>query len=82
MYIKAIENGYITAVGTGIVGEEITESEYDEILSVIRNKPKAEGKGYKLKTDLTWEAYDLPIPSEDDELDDAEALSIITGESE
>lgn len=82
MYIKVIEDGYITAVGTGIVGDEINESEYKEIMSVILSKPiPSDGKGYRLKEDLTWEEYDLPVPSEDDELDDAEALSIITGES-
>ena len=42
----------------------------------------AEGKGYRLKTDLTWEAYDLPPepePSDADELSDAEALNVILG---
>ena len=59
-YYKSIENGYILAVGTGFGGEEITEAEYTEIMAVIQNRPHAEGKGYKLRTDLTWEEYDLP----------------------
>lgn len=81
MYAKLIENGYITAFGTGIEGEEITEAEYNEILSVFQNRPHSKGKGYRLKEDLTWEEYDLPVPSEDDEISDEEAFSIITGES-
>ncbi|MEI3161699.1 MAG: hypothetical protein V8S57_08125 [Oscillospiraceae bacterium] len=36
-------------------GQKITEAEYNAILAVIRNRPAAEGKGYRLKTDLTWE---------------------------
>lgn len=83
MYVKVIEDGYIVTIGTGIVGEEITEEEYTEILENITNKPKPEsGKDYRLKIDLTWEEYDLPIPSEEDELTAEEALSILTGESE
>lgn len=80
MFAKLIENGYITAFGTGIEGEEITEAEYNEIMSVFQNRPHSEGKGYRLKTDLTWEEYDLPEPSEDEEISDAEAYSIIMGE--
>ena len=67
-------------MGTGYT--EITEAEYSEILAVIRNRPAAEGKGYRLKTDLTWEAYDLPPapePSDADELSDAQALNMILG---
>lgn len=53
---KTIENGYIIALQTVIGQTEITEQEYNEILSVIRNKPIAEdGYCYKLKEDLTWE---------------------------
>lgn len=59
-YYKMTNNTYITAIGTGPGGTEITEAEYNEILAIIRNRPQAEGKGYRLKTDLTWEEYDLP----------------------
>lgn len=49
------------AIGTGSGGAEITEDEYNEILSVIRSRPTPpEGYGYRLKTDLTWEQYELP----------------------
>lgn len=81
-YYKQISENYILAIGTGYGGEEITEEEYNTIMSVIQNKPHAEGKGYKLRADLTWEEYDLPPepePSDDDELTDEEALSILYG---
>lgn len=64
-YYKLIDNGYILAIGTGNGGEEITESEYDEIMTVIRNHPVREGYGYRLKTDLTWEEYENPTPPPD-----------------
>lgn len=76
-YYKQISDDYILSIGTGIGGIEITESEYNEIMEVIRNRPSAEGKGYRLRTDLTWEEYDLPPePPVKDEitLDDALAM--------
>lgn len=83
MYIKVIESGYITGIGTGIVGEEISESEYNKIMVVIQNKPTAEeGYQYMLRADtMEWELVAIPQPSEDDEISNDEALSIITGES-
>ena len=81
-HYKQTSADYIIAVGTGSGNTEISEVEYNNILTVIRNRPAAEGKGYRLKTDLTWEAYDLPPepePSDDDEISDDEALSIIMG---
>lgn len=80
-YNKQLLDNYVTAIGTGPGNTEITETEYNQILSIIQNRPQAEGKGYRLKTDLTWEEYDLPPEPEpsDDEISDDEALSIITG---
>ncbi len=81
-FYKQTSNHYIIAVGTGAGGTEITKVEYDEIMAIIQNRPSADGKGYRLKTDLTWEAYDLPPepePSDADELSDAEALNVILG---
>ena len=80
-YHKQATDQYILAIGTGYGGEEITEAEYNEIMSIIQNRPSAEGKGYKLKTDLTWEEYDLPVivESDDDELSESETLDILLG---
>ena len=75
---KVIENGYILAIGENLKGEEITETEYNEILSVLKSAPHVEGKGYKLKTDLTWEEYDLPVPEEEPTAE--EIVEILTGE--
>lgn len=66
-YYKQLSDSYITAVGTGYGGEEITEAEYNEIMSIIQSRPQAAGKGYRLKTDLTWEEYDLPPQPEPEE---------------
>ena len=74
-YYKTIDNSYIISIGTGSGGEEITEQEYAEILSVIRDKPTPrEGFDYRLKTDLTWEEYALP-PVEPEPLTEEEALT-------
>ena len=81
-YNKQISNNYILAIGTGYGGTEITEAEYNEIMAIIQNHPIAEGKGYRLKADLTWEEYDLPPvpkPSDDDEISTDEALNILLG---
>lgn len=81
-YYKQISTDCITAIGTGAGGTEITEAEYNEIMSIIQNRPTAEGKGYRLKADLTWEEYDLPPvpePSDDDEISTYEALNILLG---
>lgn len=78
------ENGYIQRVEASNSGggQKITEAEYNAILAIIQNRPSADGKGYRLKTDLTWEAYDLPPepePSDEDELSDTQALNILLG---
>lgn len=74
-YYKNIDSGYLISVGTGNGGTEITESEYSEILATIRNKPTPrDGYGYRLKTDLTWEEYEMP-PVEPEPPTDEEALT-------
>jgi len=43
-------------------GEEITQEKYNEILSVLRNRPAApDGYAYRLTADLRWEQYECPV---------------------
>lgn len=82
-YYKQIENGYILAIGTGNGGTEITESEYNEILAVIQSKPpRTETTDYRLKTDLTWEEYEIDPPDPDPDIDESEAFEILFGGAE
>lgn len=79
-FYKNLDGDYITLIGTGNGDVEITQEEYDQILSVIRSRPVAEpGYMYKLKTDLTWERVEAPTVETDPEISDSEALEIITG---
>lgn len=79
-YYKIVNNGYITAIGTGNGGTEVTQFEYNEIAALIHNKPQRTNTvDYHLKADLTWESYNVEpiVPSE--EIDADEALTILTG---
>ena len=68
MYQKNTENGYIVSIVKGVTDGNITEEEYNAILSVIHNKPAPpEGYDYRLKENLTWELYELPIVQPEDE---------------
>lgn len=79
-YWKKVADHYITAVGVGFLGEEITKTEYDEILSAIFSVPAVKiGYGYRLKEDLTWEEYKLPETEETEDISDTEALEILLG---
>lgn len=60
-YFKQVTDRYILVIGTGRGGTEITEAEYNEILSVLQNKPVSDDKhDYHLCSDLSWEEYELP----------------------
>ena len=67
MYYKQIENGYINSlhISEAYQGEEITEEEYNIIMSVINSKPEdTETHFYKLKADtLEYEAIERLEPS-------------------
>lgn len=69
-YYKMTSNGFLVSVGTGgKTGEEISETEYNEILSAIHNAPTApSGYGYRLTTELEWELYKLPPVEEEEEV--------------
>lgn len=77
-YYKNIEGDHITAIGTGIGDVEITKEEYEAILEIIRSRPIPEaGYDYKLKTDLTWELVEAPVPEEDPEATEADYLEAL-----
>lgn len=82
-YYKTIENGYITAIGTGGGGTEIIEQEYTQIMNVIRTKPERTATtDYHLREDLTWEEYeriDSITPEEPQEEDYRAALLTLLG---
>ena len=81
-YYKYINQGYIVCIGTGGMGEEISEAEYNELKAVIDAKPsRRETTDYRLREDLTWEEYELerleePEPTAEDK---AEAYDILMG---
>ena len=82
-YYKVIENGYITSIGTGGGGTDISKAEYNNILAVIQSKPpRTATTDYHLREDLTWESYERIDPVEPEELDPEEALSILLGREE
>lgn len=85
-YFKIITDGYLVSIGKGNGNTEIAESEYNDILFTIQNKPTAQdGYDYRLKEDLTWEEYELPEAVEEQTessalgvTDDTEILDGIT----
>lgn len=78
-YGKYVVDEYIIGIGTGSGGEEITEQEYQELLDIIRGCPAPDdGFGYRLKSDLNWEQYELPVVDSED-ISEAEALEILLG---
>lgn len=74
MFYKTVKGGYILSISTGSGGIEITEEEYNEIMSAIQNKPTpTETIDYMLKEDMTWEACEIeqakPEPTAEEILD-------------
>ena len=82
-YYKNVIDGYISSLEkreSHASGKEITEAEYNNILSIIRNKPTApDGYGYRLTDALEWELYEIPVEDDAPEITEAEALEIILG---
>lgn len=75
IYGKIVIDGYVCAATTG-GGAEITESEYNEIMSAIQSKPSdPDGYQYRLRADnLEWELVELPTEPEEPITED-EALT-------
>lgn len=78
-YYKTINDGYLVSVGVGTGGIEITETEYNDLLSIIHSRPTpSTGFEYKLKADiLTWELVELPPIEEDDEVTESDYLDAL-----
>ena len=78
-YYKTIIDNYLVSIGTGTGGTEITESEYNELLSIIHNRPTpSTGFDYKLKADtLTWELVELPPIEDDDEATESDYITAL-----
>lgn len=69
-YSKRNVDGYLVLLcesNTVIAGEEISVEEYERIKQVLSTKPTPrDGYGYRLREDLTWEEYEIPVLSESD----------------
>jgi hypothetical protein len=77
-YYKQTDETYLIGIGTGSGGTEITAEEYASIMAVIVAKPTPpEGYDYKLTATLTWEQYELPIPTEDEDATEADYLAAL-----
>ena len=65
-YFAIKEQGIVLGVGIAQhSGEEITETQYNEILSMLSNRPTApDGFAYRLTAEVEWELYELPILEE------------------
>lgn len=62
-WYKYIVDGYIVSIGTGGMGTEIAEAEYNEIMTVILSRPAdTPTVGYRLREDLAWEAFEIEPP--------------------
>lgn len=78
-YFKNIKDSYIVSISTGCGAEEITQEEYNNIMSVIHSRPTPEvGYDYILRTDLTWELIEVEVTPEDEmEISDYEFMNMI-----
>lgn len=78
---KNIENGFIVALSTGCGQIEISDVEYNELLSIIRTKPAdPEGYVYMLRADtLEWELVELPPEPEpgDEEAGEEDYIQVL-----
>ena len=74
-------NGYIICVGDGDGGVEISDERYAAIIQSLENKPQpTETIDYKLKTNLTWEEYEIDHkPEPEPEPEAEELLGILLG---
>ena len=70
-YFKNIIDGYIVSVSTQQGQTEISQEEYNNIISIIKTVSHEEGYEYKLRDDLIWEKTKIDLqPMFDGEQDD------------
>lgn len=84
-YFKVVSNGYISQIGVGAGGQEISKAEYDSIGFANNLMPHAKGFYYRLREDLTWEEHKMPVVDvleEEEEITDQEAYNIIIGRND
>lgn len=66
-YFITVKDNIIIGVGKNCGNMEITEAEYNEILTLFSEKPTApDGYIYLLRKDLTWELHEKPVIPEED----------------
>ena len=79
-YFETHNGNYISTFGVAdFGGETITEERYSALTEAVQNAPEdTETIGHRLKTDLTWEEYEIePVTNPD--ISDGEAFEIIFG---
>lgn len=77
-YYKQVLDNYILSISVENGETEITENEYNDILSFVQNNIRTVGKGCHLRADLTWEEYDLPIDPIDETATEDEMREALT----
>lgn len=66
-YYKILTDHRPTVIGVGDGGIEITETEYNEIKSIIDSRPTTpDGYGYRLTESLEWELYEMPVVEDEE----------------
>lgn len=81
-YFKTVDNGYIQSISTGLGQQEISQEQYEELMAHFNTRPvPPQGKGCRLKEDLSWELYDLPV-SVEEEIPDRQAIELLLGGSQ
>lgn len=79
-YYKDIQDGYIVAIGTGGGGVEITEAEYQQIMTAIQSKPqRTDTTDYHLTESLEWVEYERIEPPDETEPSAEEVVDILLG---
>lgn len=77
-YFINFDGDYIFSIGEGVGDMEITKEEYENIVTIVKNRPIEENKCYKLKKDLTWDALEVEVIPEDEmEITDDEFMDML-----